>query len=196
MKQKFVKLLALGMCLTFGMMLMSCGTDASSGSSESVSEADSESGGEERGDGNAADTEILTLEDGTEITLTPAEDDSMGIYGYYTCENDGSMWAFGGDNLAVGYTSEEDGSLGTYVCSMAFYQGPEDDEGNYRYCVILENPLADTRTCWYVMNVLDDDGNTVGLMLQDPGDEDYYIGLTLVDDQTEEITENTSETAE
>lgn len=192
MKRKMIKPLVLGVCFSFGLMLMSCGTDASGTTSDAGSGSSEEESGE-----TAADTEILTLEDGTEITLTPVEDDSMGIYGYYTCENDGSMWAFGGNNLAVGYTDEEDGSLGTYVCSMTFYQGPEDEDGNFHYCVILENPLADTSTCWYVMNVLDDDGNTVGLMLQDPGDEDYYIGLTLVDDQAADtLDEGTAETTE
>ena len=190
MKQKIVKPLVLGLCLSFGLMLMSCGTDTS----ENGSDVESESASSEDESAEAdADVKILTLEDGTEITLTPVEDDSMGIYGYFTCENDGSMWAFGGDNLAVAYTDEDDGSLETYVCSMEFYQGPEDEDGSFYYCVILENTLANTSTYWYVMNVLDEDSNTVGLMLQDPGDEEYYIGLTLVDDTEEEETTETTE---
>ena len=192
MKKKMIKPLILGVCLTFGMMLASCGTDETRNNSGSVNEAEKESG-EEESSGDAADTQILTLEDGTEITLTPVEDDSVGIYGYYTCENVGSMWAFGGDSLGVGYLDEED-SLGSYVCSMTFYQGPEDEEGNYHFCVILENPLANTSSCWYVMNVLDDDGNTVGLVLQDPGDEENYVGLTLVDQA--EAAEDVPETEE
>ena len=60
--------------------------------------------------------------------------------------------------------------------------------------MILENPLANTSSCWYVMNVLDDDGNTVGLVLQDPGDEENYVGLTLVDQA--EAAEDVPETEE
>ena len=193
MKQKCIRLLALGLCLSFGPVLMSCGTEDAGKDSGSVSEAENESGKDES-EKSEEETKILTLEDGTEITLTPTEDASVGIYGYYTCENDGSVWAFGGDNLAVGYTDEEDGGVGTYVCSMEFYQGPEDEDGNYHFCVILDNPLANTSSCWYVMNVLDDDGNTVGLVLQDPGDEENYIGLTLTDQTAQ--TDGGSETNE
>ena len=41
------------------------------------------------------------------------------------------------------------------------------------------------------MNVLDDDGNTTGMVLQNPGDEEEYIYLTI--DSTETTTEDAAE---
>ena len=70
------------------------------------------------------------------------EDDSVGIYGYYTCENDRLHVGVGGDSLGVGYLDEED-SLGSYVCSMTFYQGLRMKREITIFCVILEKPSGE-----------------------------------------------------
>lgn len=56
----------------------------------------------------------------------------------------------------------------------------------------MNNEQEGTSTCWYVMNVLDDEGNTSGMVLQNLGDEEEYIYLTL-DSDTDETEDNSAE---
>lgn len=210
MKRKVCLGLMLCLCLSSGLVLTSCGTDTAGGSSGTADESSSaEAEAAESGDSTeeAADTEdaetsaeseeseadwqVLALEDGTEISVLELAEGTSAIYGYYTCENDGSAWAFGGDTVGVAYLDESD-DLNVYVYSIDFYQTEEDEDGRYYLCVLLNNVQEGTSTCWYVMNVLDDDGNTTGMVLQNPGNEEEYIYLTI--DSTETTTED--ETAE
>jgi len=202
MKNKFFRGLALSLCLTSGLVLASCGSAAGGGedstlSSESSVEAEDSADEADIGDeaeestdeadaaAESDDTEeawqTLTLEDGTTISVRELEEGATAIYGYYTCENDGSVWAFGGDTIGMAY-ADENNDLNVYVYSIDFYQTVADEDGMYYLCVLLNNEQEGTSTCWYVMNVLDDEGNTTGMVLQNPGNEDEYIYLTLDSD--------------
>lgn len=205
MKQKLIKVMALGLCLTFGLSMTACGNGSSDGgnagsTAETENTADESNTGDksdasdENDEDSGDDTLVLTLEDDKEVTLTALTSDDVGIYGYYTCEADGSEWAFGGKNVAVAYP-DKDGNSSVYVCSIDFYQTDPDEDDSYYLCAVLNNTLEDTSTCWYVMNALDDDGNAVGLVLQDPGNSEQYIALTLNDDSSDNSsnTDNSSD---
>lgn len=202
MKRKMIKLLALGLCVSFGLAMAACGdaaTDEGADTSvydepetEDASESDdtADTSGEDADD--SEEEMVLELEDGSQITLTALDSDTIGVYGYYTCAADGSEWAFGGNNLAVAYPDEEDG-MNVYVCSLDFYQTEPDEEGTYYLCAVLNNTLDDVSTCWYVMNAVDDDGNTVGLLLQDPGNSEQYIALNIKGDSTDDSADGSSD---
>lgn len=203
MKNKLCRGLTLCLCLSLGLLLASCGSDTGAGedsgsSAESSAEAE-DSAEDTETSAESEETEdswqVLTLEDGTEISVRELDEGATAIYGYYTCENDGSAWAFGGDTLGVAYV-DENSDLSVYVYSIDFYQTEADDDGMYYLCVLLNNAQEGTSTCWYVMNVLDDDSNTTGMVLQNPSDSEEYIYLTL--DSAETTTDDTaeSETAE
>ncbi|MCC8080747.1 MAG: hypothetical protein LIO80_01805 [Lachnospiraceae bacterium] len=200
MKNRFYRGLTLCLCLSMGLvMLTSCGSEAGAGEDEgSVAAAESsaetadsteETGTSAESDESEETWQVMTLEDSTEISVRELEEGATAIYGYYTCENDGSAWAFGGDTVGVAYIDEES-NLSVYVYSIDFYQTEEDEDGMYYLCVLLNNEQEGVSTCWYVMNVLDSDGNTTGMVLQNPGDEEEYIYLTLdsAADETEEST--------
>ncbi len=178
MKQKIVKLLSLGLCcgLVFG--LTACGSTAVESSSSEDASAAEETTAEESTDAELEDY-YLTLSDGTQIVLTALSADAASITGYYTCQNDGSYWVFDGDSMAVAYENE-DGDIEAYICSMQYYSTPidEDETANY-LCVIFTNTLEGTQSCWYVLEAQDDDGNTAGMVLQDPSDAETVIGLIM-----------------
>lgn len=184
MKKKLFRWLALCLSMALCLMTVSCGTNTGDKKDSSVSESAGKES-EDTADETDQDTEVLTLDNGTEITLTSLDSDSVGIYGYYTCDNDGSKWVFGGNNLAVAYT-DENGALNAYVCSIDFYQTEAEEDGDYYLCALMKNVLEGTTTVWYVMNILDDNGNSTGMVLRDPGNEEEYIYLTLDNADKEE----------
>ena len=144
-------------------MLSACGTAGAEASESSDAE-------------ESADAATLTLSDGTEISLTKT--DSYAIAGTYVCASDGSIWTFGGDDLAVAYYDEEDGSLSSDVCELTFYMTQANDDGESYLCLDVYNKLSEVSTYWYITNLVDDDENVIGLLLQQPGDEtEVYVQL-------------------
>ena len=189
------KILCVGLVFCFaGTCLFGCGSSDSDADSsdEEEEEADEDDGDDED------ETEIveMTLEDGSTVDLIELEEGDGTIYGEYICESDDSVWAFGGDTLAVAY-EDDDGEMRAYICSLTFYQTAEaDEDGNYDLCINLTNILENTSSCWYAANLVDEDENTVGVALIDPSDEDSYISLLLIDDDDDDDDDEEDEEEE
>ena len=174
------KFLAIGVlfCL-LGTFLFGCGSSSESSSSSDDAQEDDD-------DSDDAETVTMTLSDGSTVDLIALDEGDGSIYGEYLCESDGSVWAFGGDTLAVAYV-DDDGDQRAYICQLDFYQTAEaDEDGNYELCINLTNILESTSSAWYAANLADEDGNIVGVALIDPSDEDSYISLLLMDDDDDE----------
>ena len=159
-------------------------------------DSDSESSTEETESASAeyeissvlTDLESLTDANGDEIALTSTEE--YEISGNYSCNADNSAWAFCDGVLAVGY-EDDDGTPYASVCEYAFYIASEDANGDQHVVIAIHNLLYDTTTLWYVMNMIDEDENALGVELVTPGDDDIYIVLYTAD--TEDDSDSDSE---
>lgn len=160
-----------------------CGSpvgDSASGTSEKVPET--VSGAESDAD-NGSQEEQTTLADVK--TLTDANGDTIGlertdeyqISGAYQCSGDGSAWTFYGDMLSIAYKAE-DGTIGSYLCEIGFFEASADADGDSHLCIGVHNLINGESSFWYVMNVQDQGENTTGLELVLPGEPDTFILLT------------------
>lgn len=176
-KLKKVLALAVTFCL-MAAFIYGCGS--SSGGTETESESETGTTSAEK------ETVQMTIGDDETISLIELDEGDGTIYGKYLCESDGSVWAFGGDILAVAF-DDENGDESAYICNLEFYQTVEaDEEGNYSLCVNIINVLENSSSCWYAGNIVDDDENVVGVVLINPSNEDETITLRAIEDEEEE----------
>lgn len=178
---KLKKLLALAVafCLVAS-FIYGCG--GTGGGTEAESETETEADTTEAAE---KETVEMTIGDDETIALIALDEGDGSIYGKYLCESDGSVWAFGGNILAVAF-DDENGEESAYICNLEFYQTAEpDEEGNYSLCVNIINVLENTSSCWYAGNIVDDEENIVGVMLINPSNEEETITLRAVEDESD-----------
>ena len=112
------------------------------------------------------------------------------ITGTYICAADDSVWAFGGDILAVAFNDEE-AALDCYVCKLGFYQTVAENDEDSQLCVVIYNATGEEISYWYLSNLVDEEGTYIGLYLSLPGDDSSFIQLieeSVYDEVVESVT--------